>query len=109
MSKQRLTQTLALTPSDQALRLRWLQLTDRDVALIREAAVFLRPRADDIVRRFYDHSFTFPDFVRKVEESGSNRARLEAAQKDYFLRLLDAKFDDDYFEHRLRVGATHAV
>jgi hypothetical protein len=61
------------------------------------------------VRRFYDHSFAFPDFVRKVEESGSNRARLESAQKDYFLRLLDAKFDDDYFEHRLRVGATHAV
>lgn len=79
MSKQRLTEMLALTPSDQALRLRWLLLTDRDVALIREAAVFLRPRADDIVRRFYDHSFAFPDFVRKVEESGSNRARLEAA------------------------------
>ena len=109
MSAQRLTQTLALTPSDQALRLRWLQLTDRDVALVREAAVFLRPRADDIVRRFYDHSFAFPEFVRKVEESGSNRARLEGTQKDYFLRLLDAKFDDDYFEHRLRLGRTHAV
>ncbi|PFG74874.1 methyl-accepting chemotaxis protein [Tepidiforma thermophila] len=100
---------LEVTPSDQALRQRWLQLTDRDVALIREAAVFLRPRADDIVRRFYDHSFAFPEFVRKVEESRSSRARLEAAQKDYFLRLLEARFDNEYFEHRLRVGATHAV
>ncbi|WP_133117598.1 methyl-accepting chemotaxis protein [Tepidiforma thermophila] len=109
MSTQRLTEMLEVTPSDQALRQRWLQLTDRDVALIREAAVFLRPRADDIVRRFYDHSFAFPEFVRKVEESRSSRARLEAAQKDYFLRLLEARFDNEYFEHRLRVGATHAV
>ncbi|QFG03976.1 hypothetical protein Tbon_12010 [Tepidiforma bonchosmolovskayae] len=109
MPEASLVETLALTPSDRALRLRWLQLTDRDAALIREAAPFLRARADEIVRRFYDHSFAFPDFVRKVQESNSSRARLEATQRAYFLKLLDAKFDDDYFEHRLRVGRTHAI
>ncbi|GIW17645.1 MAG: hypothetical protein KatS3mg064_0802 [Tepidiforma sp.] len=109
MTAQRLTELLAVTAADQALRLRWLQFTDRDAALIREAASFLRPRADEIVRRFYDHSFAFPQFVAKVEEANSSRARLESTQKGYFLKLLDARFDDDYFEHRLRVGATHAV
>ncbi len=104
-----LTEALALTPADRALRLRWLQLSDRDAALIREAALFLRPLADDIVRRFYDHSFSFGEFVQKVHESNSSRARLEAAQKGYFLKLLEARFDEEYFEHRLRVGATHAV
>jgi methyl-accepting chemotaxis protein len=109
MTAQRLTELLAVTAADQALRLRWLQFTDRDAALIREAASFLRPRADEIVRRFYDHSFAFPQFVAKVEEANSSRARLESTQKGYFLKLLDARFDDEYFEHRLRVGATHAV
>ncbi|WBL36113.1 globin-coupled sensor protein [Tepidiforma flava] len=109
MSADSLAARLDITPADQALRLRWLQFTDRDAALIREAAAFLRPRADDIVRRFYDHSFAFPQFVAKVEEANSTRARLESTQKGYFLKLLEARFDDDYFEHRLKVGATHAV
>jgi len=105
----RLVDQLAINSADRATRLRWLGLTDRDVALIREAAVFLRPRADDIVRRFYDHSFAFPQFVAKVEESHSSRARLESTQKGYFLKLLDARFDEEYFEHRLIVGRTHAL
>ncbi|WP_322817881.1 globin-coupled sensor protein [Tepidiforma sp.] len=109
MPAMTLVDQLAITAADRTTRLRWLGLTDRDVALIREAANFLRPRADEIVRRFYDHSFSFPQFVAKVEESKSSRTRLEAAQKGYFLKLLDARFDEEYFEHRLVVGRTHAV
>ncbi len=109
MSAHRFTELLAVTPSDQALRLRWLQFTDRDAALIREAAVFLRPRADDIVRRFYDHNFSFPEFVNKIQECNSNRERLERTQKEYLLSLLDGRIDETYFEHRLKIGATHAV
>ncbi|GIW13010.1 MAG: hypothetical protein KatS3mg062_0449 [Tepidiforma sp.] len=109
MASARLIDQLALTPADRATRLRWLTLTERDAALIREAADFLRPRADDIVRRFYDHSFAFPQFVAKVEEADSSRTRLESTQKGYFLKLLEARFDEEYFEHRLRVGATHAI
>lgn len=108
-SDVRLTHLLSVTPADQALRRRWTRLSDADVALIRAAAPLLTPHADEIVSRFYDHSFAFSQFVAKVEESSSSRARLEKTQKDYLLRLLEAKFDDDYFEHRLRVGQTHAI
>jgi len=109
MGSESLTHRLAVTAADQALRLRWLRLTDEDAALIRAAADYLRPEADRIVREFYDHSFAFGEFVAKVDESRSNRARLEAAQKGYFLRLLEGRFDEEYFEHRLRIGAVHAV
>jgi len=104
-----LTQRLHVTPGDQAVRLRWIRMTDEEAMLIRAAGVYLRPEADDIVKRFYDHSFAFPEFLAKISESGSNRARLEAAQKGYLLKLLDGKFDEEYFEHRLKIGAVHAI
>ena len=106
---QSLTKRLAVTAADQAIRLRWLRLAEQDAALIRAAAPFLAPQADAIVKEFYDHSFAFPEFKAKVAESNSSRLRLEAAQKGYFLKLLEAKFDEQYFEHRLRIGAVHAI
>lgn len=103
-----LVDRLRVDGADQALRLRWIGITAEDARLIREAAPHLRPEADRIVRAFYDHSASFPEWLEKVAGAGSNRARLEAAQKEYFLRVLDGRFDEEYFEHRLRVGAAHA-
>lgn len=109
MQSESLTKRLAVTAADQALRLRWLRFSDRDAALIRAAAPFLEPQADAIVTEFYDHSFSFPEFRAKVAESNSSRERLHNAQKGYFLILLKGKFDEEYFEHRLRIGAVHAI
>jgi methyl-accepting chemotaxis protein len=86
-----------------------MKITERDSQLIRDAAVYLRPRAEEIVTKFYDHSFAFPQFVDKIRESKSSRPVLEGAQKAYFLKLLEGRFDVAYFEHRLNVGAVHAV
>ncbi len=104
----RLTDRLHIDRADQALRLRWIGISDRDADRIRAAAPLLRPHAEEIVRRFYDHSAAFPEWQHKVREAASDRSRLERAQLDYLLRLLDARFDEEYFEHRLRVGAAHA-
>lgn len=109
MQSESLTKRLAVTAADQALRLRWLRFSDRDAALIRAAAPFLEPQADAIVTEFYDHSFSFSEFRAKVAESNSSRERLHNAQKGYFLILLKGKFDEEYFEHRLRIGAVHAI
>ena len=108
MATNRLTDRLKIDSADQAVRLRWIALGDRDVALIRAAAPILTPHVDDIVRKFYDHSAAFPQWTSKVAESNSLRSRLETAQKAYFLRLLEGRFDNDYFEHRLGVGSVHA-
>ena len=109
MSNDSLTERLSVTQSDQDLRMRWIRIEDEDLRLIREAALVLRPQAEAIVREFYDHSFSFPVFVAKVEESRTNRERLEGAQKAYFLKLLEGRIDTEYFEQRLEVGARHAV
>ncbi len=104
----RLADRLKVDSADRALRLKWIGVTAEDARLIHEAAQHLRPEADRIVRAFYDYSATFPEWQAKVAGAGTTRARLEAAQQDYFLRVLEARFDEEYFEHRLRVGAAHA-
>ena len=106
--KDSLVDRLSVTGQDRALRLRWIGISDAEAELIRNAAQYLRPHAERIVREFYDHSAQFPEWSERVRASGSNRTRLEAAQKAYFLSLLDGKFDEQYFEHRLQVGAAHA-
>lgn len=96
---------------DEAARntwMNWIQLGPEDAERIRKAAKFLRPLSEKIVSDFYDHSFKFPEFASKVGESSSSRARLEAAQLDYFLSVLDAKFDMGYFDRRVTIGEVHA-
>ena len=97
-----------MSRDDREVRLQWVQLTSADVERIRHAAQFLRPHAEEIVKKFYDHSFGFTDFVAKVDQSGSNRTRLESTQLDYFLGILDPSFDDAYFARRKKIGEVHA-
>ena len=109
LSATTFTQRLSIDHADQSLRLAWLNFSERDGALIRQAAEYLAPQAEAIVREFYDHSVKFKNFNEKVAESRTTRQRLEAAQKQYFLLLLTGRFDEAYFEHRLTIGAVHAV
>ncbi len=97
-----------MSRDDREARLQWIQLTSTDVDRIRHAAPYLRPRAEEIVRKFYDHSFEFPEFAAKVERAGSNRRRLESTQLDYFLGILDPTFDEAYFARRRAIGEAHA-
>ncbi|MCK9494329.1 MAG: globin-coupled sensor protein [Dehalococcoidia bacterium] len=71
-------------------RLEWIGLTPSDVERVREAAEILRPRADEIITKFYDHAWAFPGFAERVERGGGTREALEASQRGYFLGLLDA-------------------
>lgn len=93
---------------DRKVRLDWVQITPDDATRVRAAADVIRPHARDIVKRFYDHSFRFPTFVEKLSYAGSSRERLEAAQHDYLLSLLDPTFDDGYFRQRAVIGEVHA-
>ena len=107
-SSNRLAEQLDIDRADQELRLRWIGLTDADIDLIRGAADILQPHAEEIVKQFYDHSFSFPQFAAKIQEVGATREGLEAAQKGYLLRLLEADLNTDYFENRLHIGKVHA-
>ncbi len=93
-----LTEKYRIDGADLTMRLNWVQLSDDDLALIRDAAKYLEPEADQIAKAFYDHSFAFPAFAAKITEAGSTRGALEGAQAGYFRMLLQGKVDQAYME-----------
>ncbi len=105
------TQSLAakyrIDASDLRTRLDWVRLAESDLELIRAAAPFLEPEADELARDFYEHSFRFPGFVEKVEQAGSSRRILEGAQAGYFRDLLSGRADLAHFERALYLGENH--
>ena len=90
------------------LRLQLLGLNDAD----RSVATFLSrsviaPRVDDIVNRFYQVLYNFPEYTR-ILERGFDVDRLQKTQTVYLLSLGQDFASAEYFEERLRVGLAHA-
>ena len=106
--ESKLTERLKVDQRDQALRLKWIGITSEDIRLIREAGTKVRGEAEGVIASFYDHCATFEEWRQKIESVGSNRSRLAPAWTSYLVDIFDADFSDDYFNHRLQVGATHA-
>ncbi len=98
----------AIDRAEREVRLNWVQIASADAERIRRAAEVIRPQAREIVKRFYDHSFQFPQFTEKLGFAGSSRERLESAQYEYLLSMLEAAFDQDYFDYRQKIGEVHA-
>ena len=103
-----LVDQLGLTEQDRELRLRWIGISNAEAKLIFDAAPAVLPHVEAIVKAFYDRCAQFPEWGERMLQAGSNRSRLEAAQQGYLRSLFAARFDHEYFEHRLRVGAAHA-
>ncbi len=104
----RLTDRLKVDAADQALRLKWIGLSDDDIRLIHEAGRKVRKDAPGVIAEFYEHCTHFDDWKRKIAVAGSGRSRLEPAWTSYLTDIFEGRFDDGYFNHRLQVGATHA-
>lgn len=104
---QSLSEQLGITPGDLEARKAWNGFTDEHVSILNELRDIANENANEISRKFYDHSFSFPAFVQKVQEAGSSRAALEPAQAQYFKDLFNGSYDVAYAERRLHVGAIH--
>jgi len=102
------TQKLGIDSQDLALRLRWLAIDDSDRQRVQNAAKFLEPETEAIVREFYDFSFEYPILGEKISLASSTRSALEGAQAGYFRQLLTARWDAAHFDAVLKVGYRHA-
>jgi signal transduction histidine kinase len=96
-----------LDAAARARRLAFLDFGSGDAANLAELRAFGAANVDGIVDDFYDHLMAFEE-TRRFLDSAERVAQLKRTQRAYFLRMLDANFDREYFESRLRVGAAHA-
>lgn len=113
---------LHINEENLALRRQFVQITDEDIALLRQLRPWAERVADTIAKEFYDFQFAFPPtrrfFEKIAQKKGVSleqlRQALEKTQAQYFRDIFQEAdsgggFGIPYFERRLRIGYAHVV
>jgi signal transduction histidine kinase len=87
-------------------RMLFVDFTENDIRLLSEMEPFAREHADQLVASFYQHLMNFEE-TRRLLRDPATVDRLMKSQKEYLLDIFRGKFDEAYFERRLRIGAVH--
>ncbi len=96
----------AFDSQDIRLRKTFLELTDRDQALLWRQRHRLLCHAAGFVRRFYRHLERFPPLKRLLADP-ERLERLRHSQRRYFRALVGRRCDGRYVEERRRIGVVH--
>lgn len=94
--------------TSREFRLSVNRLSDRDRKILRDLRRVIMPHMPKIVDEFYAHIGKYPQMMRIIAESGSTIDRLKKTNPVYFETLFAAKFDNEYFASRERIGEIHA-
>src|SRR5262249_51529615 len=96
-----------LDPDQQAERLAFFDLGPDDVEALRAAGRLTAARMEEISEDFYAHLLRFPELADLLHGEPGRLERLKTTLRAYFASLMEGRFDDAYFESRLRVGDAH--
>jgi signal transduction histidine kinase len=88
-------------------RLSFFDIGDEDAKALDSYRPLADATVDRVVSDFYAHLMRFPELAEILEAEPGRIAKLQTLQREYFLSMADGRFDDDYFESRLRIGDTH--
>ncbi len=102
-----LRELTGLDPAQQAERLVYFDLGPADRDALQTLGRLTAGETDEIVDEFYTHLLRFPELTELLQAEPGRLARLKATLRSYFASITDARFDDAYFESRLRVGDAH--
>jgi len=93
-------------PAQMQQHLKYILISDEDIASLREVRHLVENHADAFVSQFYDHLLAFEGTRAFLTDENKIRTLLKG-QRSYLLSLFDAKFDDEYFNFRRMIGHTH--
>ena len=102
-----LRELTGLDAEQQAERLAYFDIGPADRQMLRDLAPLAQRTVDDVVSGFYQHLLRFPELAGLLRAEPGRLERLKEMQRAYFLDLTEGRFDDQYFETRLRVGDAH--
>ena len=98
----------------QTIETKWRQQLDlnridaQTKADLKELGKVLRPQLPKIVDAFYDHLAKFREPQAIIERAGSSIEKLRKTNPQYFEKIFEGEFSQDYFESRNRIGVIHA-
>lgn len=97
---------LSMDENERQLRKDFLDFTDRDVELLKDLKGLIEDNADFIIEEFYKHLRKFEDTKRFFPDDETLK-KVKKTQKEYLLGIVNGKYDEAYFEHRLHIGKVH--
>jgi rsbT co-antagonist protein RsbR len=96
----------AISAEEIRRRKAFLEFTEDDVAVLEGVNELAMRYAGQVIEDFYRHLMAFDD-TRSFFADPGVLAHVQEAQKNYFLRLTQGNYDQDYVANRVRIGAIH--
>lgn len=93
--------------TDLEARLQFFELDHRQCAILRSAKPLIQRSIGSALDRFYARAKRTPETATFLTDE-TRVARAHAAQIKHWMHIVDAKFDEAYYESVRRVGAVHA-
>jgi rsbT co-antagonist protein RsbR len=101
-----LADAIGLGMDELAMRKRFLEFDDDDVQRLEGMYDLTQEYVDSVIEAFYDHLLSFQEtaaFFRDPRVLEYVKAR----QKQYFIRLTQGDYEQEYVEDRLKLGSIH--
>ena len=86
--------------------LEYCRFGDEERRLLKELGPALEPSFDEIVERFYD-AIQASSGASSVLRDAGQIGRLKVSLRRWLERLFSGSYDEEYFEHRARIGRAH--
>ena len=106
MREEGLADAIGLGANELAMRKRFLEFDDDDVHRLEGMYDLTQEYVDSVIEAFYDHLLSFQEtaaFFRDPRVLEYVKAR----QKQYFIRLTQGDYEQEYVEDRLKLGSIH--
>ncbi|CAN5256347.1 hypothetical protein BH11PSE11_BH11PSE11_15620 [soil metagenome] len=100
------TRALGLDEAEVAKRFAFLDISDQDAALVRQAREGLQASTPVLVEHLQKHLYQFADLRSVLEKTGTIE-HAATAQKAYFDRLCGGEYGPEYVRERLRIGVAN--
>ncbi len=84
----------------------YLNIGEDDARRLKKMEGLAQNNVESVVEQMYEHMLSF-EANRKMFQSETHLANIKKRQKEYFLELMQGKYDDQYMESRLQIGRTH--
>jgi rsbT co-antagonist protein RsbR len=97
---------LEISAEELARRKQFLEFGEEDVQRLTELSKTAQRYADAVIDELYEHFLTFKE-TKSFFEDPKVLERVKGLQKDYFLRLTQGDYGNEYVQNRLGVGAVH--
>jgi len=101
-----LADAIGLGPEQLAMRKGFLEFGDDDVHRLHAMYELTHEHVDVVIEAFYEHLMSFPETAAFFRDPRLLE-HVKGRQKEYFIRLTQGDYEQEYVSDRLRLGSIH--